>query len=81
MASSRPLARQADCVFCRVPCIWGHFRSEDVPPSRARSRCPPCKAFTPRLVQTFNAIKERAAGSDMEIVFVSWDKDQSQFDE
>jgi len=41
--------------------------------------CPPCRGFTPRLVETYNAIKE--AGKDFEIVFVSSDRDEGAFDE
>lgn len=44
-------------------------------------RCPPCRAFTPRLVQTYKELKKRAGGNDLEFIFVSSDKDQSQFDE
>lgn len=35
--------------------------------------CPPCRAFTPRLVKLHNALSE--AGKSFEIVFVSADKD------
>ena len=41
--------------------------------------CPPCRAFTPKLVSTYEKMK--AAGKDMEIVFVSWDREKEQFDE
>ena len=41
--------------------------------------CPPCKAFTPLLVETYNKIK--AAGKELEVVFVSSDKDMGQFQE
>eukprot|EP00903_Cladosiphon_okamuranus_P008393 g8069.t1 len=43
--------------------------------------CPPCRAFTPRLVQTYKELKKRPAGNDLEFIFVSSDKDQEQFDE
>lgn len=43
--------------------------------------CPPCRAFTPRLVQTYKELKKRAGSDDLEFIFVSSDKDQSQFDE
>jgi len=39
--------------------------------------CPPCHAFTPKLVETFQAIK--AAGKSFEIVFVSSDKSMAEF--
>ncbi len=35
--------------------------------------CPPCRAFSPVLVSTYNAIKDK--GKDFEIVLVSSDKD------
>jgi nucleoredoxin len=41
--------------------------------------CPPCRGFTPKLVDTYK--KARAAGNDFEVVFVSSDKDQAAFDE
>merc|ERR1711966_397157 len=41
--------------------------------------CPPCKAFTPELVKTYEKVK--AAGKDFEIVFASSDRDQKSFDE
>jgi nucleoredoxin len=40
--------------------------------------CPPCKAFTPKLVKTYNKVK--ATRSDFEVVFVSSDRDQGAFD-
>ncbi|CAM9377780.1 unnamed protein product [Ectocarpus sp. 4 AP-2014] len=43
--------------------------------------CPPCRAFTPRLVQTYKDLKKRAGSDDVEFIFVSSDKDQSQFDD
>jgi nucleoredoxin len=41
--------------------------------------CPPCRAFTPRLVSTYNKMKKN--GKSIEIIFVSSDKDESQFQE
>ena len=41
--------------------------------------CPPCKAFTPKLVETYEKVK--AAGKELEVVFVSSDKDMGQFQE
>jgi nucleoredoxin len=39
--------------------------------------CPPCKGFTPKLAEMYtSAFKAKG----MEIVFVSWDRDQSSFD-
>ncbi|KAK3933257.1 Nucleoredoxin [Frankliniella fusca] len=34
--------------------------------------CPPCKAFTPQLVNTYNAVRER--GHSFEVIFVSSDR-------
>lgn len=39
--------------------------------------CPPCRQFTPLLVQTYN--KLRAEGKEFEVVFVSSDKSLPQF--
>lgn len=36
--------------------------------------CPPCRQFTPRLVEAYNAVKEDGGG--MEIVFVSSDRNE-----
>jgi len=41
--------------------------------------CPPCRGFTPKLVETYNKMK--AAGKKFEIIFVSSDRDQKSFDE
>lgn len=41
--------------------------------------CPPCKAFTPELVETYKKIQ--AVRKDFEIVFVSSDKDEDAFKE
>lgn len=41
--------------------------------------CPPCRGFTPSLGEFYNAVKAEG-GDELEIVFVSSDQDQSQFD-
>jgi len=41
--------------------------------------CPPCRKFTPVLSQKYRALKE--AGKNVEIVFVSSDRDEASFDE
>merc|ERR1712137_1023358 len=41
--------------------------------------CPPCRGFTPKLVETYNKLK--GEGKEFEVVFVSSDRDQSSFDE
>lgn len=41
--------------------------------------CPPCRGFTPVLVDAYNKLK--AAGKAVECVFVSGDKDDKQFNE
>lgn len=43
--------------------------------------CPPCKGFTPKLVDFYNKIQENEEGCKFQIVFVSWDKDESTFTE
>jgi nucleoredoxin len=40
--------------------------------------CPPCRGFTPKLAEWY---KKHATGKNFEIVFVSSDKGQSEFDE
>merc|ERR1711939_751081 len=41
--------------------------------------CPPCRGFTPKLVKTYNKLKEQ--NKDFEIIFASSDRDQAAFDE
>ncbi|KNA23555.1 hypothetical protein SOVF_023640 [Spinacia oleracea] len=41
--------------------------------------CPPCRAFTPKLIEVYHEIK--AKENAFEIIFVSSDRDQSSFDE
>jgi len=41
--------------------------------------CPPCKGFTPKLVETYNKIK--AAGKGFEIIFASSDNSDAEFKE
>lgn len=43
--------------------------------------CPPCKVFTPKLVEFYKRKHEKEEGCKFEIVFVSWDKDESTFTE
>nr|XP_043606597.1 probable nucleoredoxin 1 [Erigeron canadensis] len=41
--------------------------------------CPPCRAFTPKLVETYHEIK--AKHDAFEVIFISSDRDQASFDE
>lgn len=41
--------------------------------------CPPCRGFTPKLVESYN--KMRANGVEFELVFASSDQDQAAFDD
>ena len=42
--------------------------------------CPPCRAFTLQLVEWYKSFKAQAArGKDLDIVFVSSDKDEQTF--
>ena len=41
--------------------------------------CPPCRGFTPELVKVYNELKKTR--SDMELVFVSSDRDEAAFHE
>jgi len=41
--------------------------------------CPPCRGFTPKLAEIYKGL--RAAGKELEIVFVSSDRDESAFSE
>lgn len=42
--------------------------------------CPPCKSYTPKLVSTYNKMKERSV-DNFELVFISSDRDESSFKE
>lgn len=41
--------------------------------------CPPCRGFTPQLVETYKKLK--ASGKDFEIIFASSDRDTKSFQE
>eukprot|EP01094_Clydonella_sp_ATCC50884_P020387 TRINITY_DN422_c0_g1_i1.p2 TRINITY_DN422_c0_g1~~TRINITY_DN422_c0_g1_i1.p2 ORF type:complete len:293 (-),score=116.44 TRINITY_DN422_c0_g1_i1:75-953(-) len=41
--------------------------------------CPPCRQFTPRLIECYNNLK--AAGKEFEVIFGSNDQDEDQYDE
>ncbi|GLJ20352.1 hypothetical protein SUGI_0369580 [Cryptomeria japonica] len=41
--------------------------------------CPPCRAFTPKLIQVYNELKQN--GESLEIVFLSSDRNQQGFEE
>jgi len=43
--------------------------------------CPPCRAFTPTLVDLYNKMKEGGGNSDVEFIFVSSDRDEASFRE
>ena len=42
-------------------------------------QCPPCRTFTPELIDCYNKIK--AAGHDFEMIFVSSDRAENSFNE
>lgn len=41
--------------------------------------CPPCRAFTPKLIEVYHKIKSKDAA--FELIFISSDRDQTSFDE
>jgi len=41
--------------------------------------CPPCRSFTPKLIETYNKLKEE--DKDFEVIFCSSDKDEEAFNE
>jgi len=43
--------------------------------------CPPCRGFTPKLVEFYNKVKKTANGANFEIVFVSSDRDEKSFND
>ena len=43
--------------------------------------CPPCSAFTPKLADWYNKLKEGDIGDKFEIVFLSSDRDEKSFKE
>lgn len=43
--------------------------------------CPPCRAFTPQLVQWYHNVKKGSNGENFDIVFLSSDRDLAQFKE
>ncbi|CAM9184022.1 unnamed protein product [Phaeothamnion confervicola] len=44
------------------------------------SWCPPCKLFTPKLIQTYAAMRGASGRDDFEFVFVSSDRDEASFE-
>ncbi|KAJ0081132.1 hypothetical protein Patl1_09737 [Pistacia atlantica] len=42
-------------------------------------RCPPCRAFLPKLTKAYHKIK--AKNESFEVIFISSDRDQASFDE
>lgn len=42
--------------------------------------CPPCRNFTPKLAEIFKGMTDEMKGK-LEIVFVSYDRNQSDFEE
>lgn len=43
--------------------------------------CPPCKGFTPKLVDFYKSFGEKGSGVKFEVVLVSWDKDETAYKE
>lgn len=43
------------------------------------SWCPPCRSFTPKLVDAVKKLRER--GENVEVIFVSSDRDEKSFEE
>ena len=43
--------------------------------------CPPCRAFTPQFAEWYQAFKKTANGANLEVVFVSSDRDEKSFQE
>ncbi|XP_050410244.1 nucleoredoxin isoform X1 [Patella vulgata] len=43
--------------------------------------CPPCRGFTPKLADFYTNFKKSEKGENLEIIFVSWDKDVDGFTE
>ncbi|XP_033226954.1 nucleoredoxin-like isoform X2 [Belonocnema kinseyi] len=48
-----------------------------VPNQDYERKCPPCKAFTPQLVDTYQRIRER--GHNFEVIFVSSDRSEESY--
>ena len=43
--------------------------------------CPPCKGFTPKLVEFYKTFGDKGSNIKFEVVFVSWDKDETAYKE
>ena len=43
--------------------------------------CPPCRGFTPQLAQWYKDLRAGDVGEKLEIVFISSDRNQEEFDE
>ncbi len=43
--------------------------------------CPPCRRFTPELVNFYNKVKSGPLAEQLEIVFISYDRDEKSYDD
>ncbi|XP_041379736.1 nucleoredoxin-like, partial [Gigantopelta aegis] len=53
----------------------------DVPNQSNAHWCPPCRVFTPNLIDWYTRLREGVAKDKLEIVYISLDKDEKTFDE
>ena len=68
---------KADCLGARSHLCKKSFISFPAAAPSMFCRCPPCRGFTPQLASVYSALKAR--GVDVELVFVSHDRDEDQF--
>jgi len=57
---------------------WADYRGKPLGIYFSAHWCGPCRGFTPELAKTYEAVKK--AGKDFEIIFVSSDEDEKQFE-
>lgn len=43
--------------------------------------CPPCRGFTPQLIEFYKNEKLKKNSAKFEVIFVSWDRDEASFKE
>jgi len=58
---------------------WADLKGKPVGLYFSAHWCPPCRGFTPKLIDTYKKVKE--AGKEFEVIFVSSDRDEGAFKE
>jgi len=75
-------AQPVSCAMLHAACAGPSASAPPPTPTLQNEhddRCPPCRKFTPRLADTYSILQKKE-NVDWEVVFVSFDKSQPQFE-